>query len=321
MKILVTGATGFIGEFLLNKLSQRPGFSASGTTRVGNTTKKSHTPLIPVGSISEETNWSEALRDVHTVIHLAARAHVLGDQSNDPLSEFRRVNVEGALRLAHQAITAGVKRFIFISSIGVNGSHTSTQPFSESTPTTPHAHYARSKLEAEEKLRALVQGSTMELVIIRPPLVYAAHAPGNFGRLLKLVKSGLPLPFGATSNLRSMISLENLADFIILCIDHPAAANQLFLISDGVEISTPAMVKALAAGMGRRPYLLPIPDKLMRWVASLLGKEAIYTQLCSSLVINSSKASTLLGWSPQTTPEESLFKAGQDYQRLRTARS
>ena len=180
----------------------------------------------------------------------------------------------------------------------------------------PHADYALSKLEAEQGLRELVQGSDMQLVIIRPPLVYAGDAPGNFQRLLKLVASGVPLPFALVDNRRSMIALENLVSFIGLCVEHPAAANELFLISDGTDVSTPQIISNLAKGMGRNSYLWPLPDSLMRWGASLLGKQAMYSQLCGSLAIDSRKAQNLLGWRPVVSAADALQQAGREYLSL-----
>jgi len=321
MKILVTGVTGFIGQSLVDRLAVNQDYCIWGTARRAGVKAPKRVSVIPVGDVCSSTNWSRALQDVGVVVHLAARAHVLGDSSLDPLAEFRSINVEGALTLARQALDAGVKRFIFISSIGVNGSYTSDKPFNESSIPAPHADYAISKLEAEQGLRVLLKGSDMELVIIRPPLVYAGHAPGNFARLLKLVACRVPLPFSAVRNTRSMIALENLVEFITLCIEHPAAANELFLVSDGVDVSTTDIICYLAAGMSLKAHLLPVPNFLIRYGASLLGKQAVYTQLCGSLAIDSSKARDLLGWSPQVTPEQALFKAGQDYQQIVALRS
>lgn len=314
MNILVTGAAGFIGAALAESLATRFGYNVSGSIRHIPVSKAKAYSLISVGGVSKSTDWSFALRHIHVVIHLAARAHVLGDDV-DALAEFRSVNVEGALALARQALAAGVKRFIFISSIGVNGAQTFNEPFNESCAPAPHADYALSKLEAEQSLSALVKDTAMELVIIRPPLVYAGHAPGNFQRLLKIVASGAPLPFATVSNQRSMIALENLVDFIALCVEHPAAANQLFLTSDGNDVSTTEIVRYLAAGMNQKARLFSVPNALMSCGASLLGKQAIYSQLYGSLAIDSSKARALIGWKPKKTPAKALFEAGRDFKR------
>jgi nucleoside-diphosphate-sugar epimerase len=250
---------------------------------------------------------------VDVVVHLAARAHVLQEGVADPLAEFRRVNVDGALSLARQSIANGVKRFIFISSIGVNGGFTSGQAFTENSPEAPHADYAQSKQEAERALKTLAEGSGMELVVIRPPLVYAANAPGNFRRLLKLVASGLPMPFGSVNNRRTMVALPNLVDFINACIQHPAAANETFLVSDSQSISTGEMARLLSQGMGKTTMLLPVPDALMKWTAKLAGKSNLYVQLCCSLEVDNAKARRLLNWQPPLTAQAALVQVGSQY--------
>lgn len=304
MKILVTGAGGFVGSALADNLSKQERELVLCARRF-----ETSNGYVKSPELGGEADWSAALQCVSCVVHTAGLAHA----SSLDISEFRRVNVEGTLGLARQAASLGVKRFIYISSIGVNGSHTTITPFGERSISAPNVAYALSKLEAEQGLFELAKGSSMELVIIRPPLVYAGRAPGNFQRLLWLVSTGLPLPFGSVRNKRSLVALDNLVDFISLCIDHPAAANELFLISDGVDISTPNMINYIASGMGKKAHLLSIPESLMHYAAKLIGKEDIYTQLCGSLVIDSSKARKLLGWKPLVTPEQALVKAGEDY--------
>lgn len=311
MNILVTGATGFVGRALINRLEADQEHHIVGSVRRSSGGSVGSANLVSVGEISEKTDWSSALENIDVVVHLAGRAHVLSDGDN--LSIFNRVNVEGSLRLAEQALAFGVKRFIFISSIGVNGSQTHGEAFTECSAVAPHANYAESKRQAEELLRNKLENSTMELVVIRPPLVYAANAPGNFQRLLKLVASGAPLPFGITKNQRSMVSLNNLADFISLCIAHPSAANETFLISDGVTVSTKEIVTLLAEGMGMKAKLFPFPNSFARLTFTMLRKPAIYTQLYGSLVIDSSKARTLLGWVPVERASKALKEAGFVY--------
>lgn len=316
MNVLVTGAAGFLGRALIDGLGKAAIHQVKGSVRkLGNGAGDSNR-MVAVGDLSAATDWSEALEGIDVVVHLAARAHVLN--AGDDQSEFYRVNVEGAVNLAEQALKSGVKRFVFISSIGVNGAYTEGHGFDESSPDAPHAIYAESKRKAEELLWQVVNGSSMELVIIRPPLVYAAHAPGNFQRLLKLVASGIPLPFAMTNNKRSMVSLGNLTDFISLCIDHPAAANELFLISDGDVVSTKDIVKLLAEGMGRRARLFPLPAPVAQFCSSMLGKTSLYTQLFRSLVIDSSKARRLLGWVPQQSSSVALKEAGVRYKSGRS---
>jgi nucleoside-diphosphate-sugar epimerase len=313
-RVLITGATGFVGTSLVNKLSREAEFELIALMR--RESDGLPASVVRVRSLGAEPFAVKPhLSGVDIVVHLAARAHVLREKSVDPLAEFRAINVDGTIDLARQAIDAGVKRFVFVSSIGVNGGQTLEQPFSEASPPAPHADYAVSKFEAEEALRELVEGTKMELVVVRPPLVYSGNAPGNFGRLMKLVASGVPLPFASLDNRRSMIALDNLVEFIALCMVHPAAANELFLISDGEEVSTANIVRYLARGMNKTPRLLSVPELLVSVAASVVGKRAMYTQLYGSLVIDSSKARSLLGWVPSLTPETALIQAGRDYLR------
>lgn len=311
-KLLVTGANGFVGA-ALKKVLIKKYETVTLCARSSNVVAKDEFKLSP--PLSAISDWTDLLRGKDVVVHLAGRAHVMKDISSNPMKEFYEVNVEGTLNLARQAMDSGVKRFIFISSIGVNGSRTTAQPFTESSVPHPHADYAVSKFEAEKKLRELIKKDDMELVIIRPPLVYAAHAPGNFYRLLNLVSKKLPLPFSSVKNIRSMVALENLVSFIEICVEHPAAANQVFLVSDGEEVSTSQIILYLAEGMGYEAKLLPIPVKLMRLSANMVGKKGVFDQLCESLVIDSSKARNLLGWKPVITSSEALIKAGREFKK------
>jgi nucleoside-diphosphate-sugar epimerase len=311
MNILITGATGFVGRSLISRLHVDQRHQIIGSVRKLNENSIGLDKVVAVGEISEKTDWANALENIDVVIHLAGRAHVLNDQYN--LSSFNRINVDGTLRLAEQALEFGVKRFIFISSIGVNGSQTHGEAFTECSIVAPQAMYAESKKQAEDLLKLKLENSSMELVIIRPPLVYAANAPGNFQRLLKLVACGLPLPFGITDNKRSMVSLNNLTDFISVCVEHPAAANETFLISDGVNVSTKEIVNFLAEGMGKKVRLFPLPNCLARFAFTLLRKPTIYTQLYGSLAVDSSKARTLLDWEPVEHASKALKEAGLGY--------
>lgn len=315
MRLLVTGAKGFVGSAVLDQLVKDRSASVIGTVRSVSASDRHAERLLAVGDIGAQTDWSAALKNVDTVIHLAARAHVLNDNASDPMAEFRRVNVEGALALARQALLSGVKRFVFVSSIGVNGGVTEGQPFSEHSMPEPHADYAKSKFEAEEALKALVKSTEMALVIIRPPLVYAANAPGNFKRLLKLVASGIPLPFAMIDNQRSMIALENLVDFIVTCCRHPAAANETFLISDTEDVSIGEMMRLLGKGMNKKVLLLPAPAGLLRLGARLLGRQGLYTQLCCSLQVDASKGRRLLGWKAPLTAATALEQVGRNYKQ------
>lgn len=313
MKILVTGATGFIGKALLHRLATEPEYQVTGSTRQ-QSPEASVAPLIQAGTADAATDWSVALRDVDTVVHVAAHLATPGSS----LEELRLTNVDGTLTLARQALSAGTQRFIFISSVGVNGSVTHHASFNELSIPAPTDDYARSKLEAELALQKLLHGTAMDLVIIRPPLVYAGHAPRNFSKLMQWVRSGIPMPFAAIHNRRSMIALENLVDFVALCIKHPAAANELFLVSDDVDLSTAELVTHLAKGMGRRVRLVPVPEPLLRHGAKLLGRGPMYSTLCASLVVDSDKAHRLLGWTPPLATTEALLKSGSDYCKLNT---
>lgn len=315
MNILVTGAAGFIGMSLCKTLIAVSGFNVIGSGRRSMALQANNFSFVKVGEIPSSLEWKKILQGIDVVIHLAARAHVLNEVSQDPLTDFRKVNVEGTLTLAEQAIEAGVKRFIFLSSIGVNGNCTLEQPFSESSLPAPHAMYAVSKWEAEQELQSLCANKLMDLVVIRPPLVYAANAPGNFKRLLKLVSSGAPLPLAGIKNTRTMVALENLVDFIKICTEHPLAANELFLVSDEQSVSTPQIIKALASGMQSRAFLFALPDLLLQTGAKALRRLSVYQQLCGSLEINSSKSRVLLSWVPPLEVKDALEKAGRDFKK------
>lgn len=321
MKILISGASGFIGQSLVLKLSSNPDYEIVAAVRNSKYHPCIGVNFVEIAELSDIKGWNVALHGVDVVVHLAGRAHVLNDSSLDSLAEFRRVNVQGTMDLASSALANGVKRFIFVSSIGVNGSYTTNNSFNEMSEPAPHADYALSKLEAERCLSQLLQSSSMDLVIVRPPLVYAGNAPGNFQRLMKLVASGMPLPFASVTNKRSMVALENLVDFIALCAEHPAAANELFLISDGFDVSTAEILSCLAEGMEQSPRLFSCPDLLMRLGATLIGKQELYMQLCGSLRIDSNKASSLLGWQPSIRSEDALRRAGKDFLKQQKASS
>ncbi|WP_168461000.1 NAD-dependent epimerase/dehydratase family protein [Acinetobacter sp. A1] len=311
MKILITGATGFVGAALVQKINSL--YDIIVLVRAQNSLLPSTVQQLVANNI-----FTADLPDnIDVIIHLAGRAHILNEQTTDPLSEFRKVNVEGTLQLARQALDKKVKRFIFMSSIGVNGAVTPQQPFTEEALPQPHADYAVSKLEAEEELKKLFAGSDTELVIIRPPLVYAAHAPGNFARLLKLVASNLPLPFAGTNNKRSFVALENLVDFIQTCIEHPNAANQTFLVADQISISTCELVQYLKQGMGKPARFIYIPQPLMKLAAACIGKSKLYEQLFESLEVDTTKAQKLLGWTAPLSTQQAMLQAGQNYLKMK----
>lgn len=311
-KILITGGNGFVGKALIFDLLKKTNVQVVSLVRSYQIQPQAVEQLV-----AENIFEVEFPENTDVIVHLAGRAHILNEQTTDPLTEFRKVNVEGTLQLARQALGKKVKRFIFMSSIGVNGAVTLQQPFTEDTLAQPHADYALSKLEAEEKLKKLFAGSDTELVIIRPPLVYAAYAPGNFARLLKLVATNLPLPFARTQNKRSFVALENLVDFIQVCIEHPNAANQTFLVADQNSISTRELVQYLKQGMGKTPYFIYIPQPLMKLGAACVGKSKLYEQLFESLEVDASKAQKLLGWIAPLSTQQAMLKAGQDYLKMK----
>ena len=308
LRCLVTGANGFIGSALVEQL-QAGGQLVRGALRQP---RSAPGDWVQVASLGGDTDWRQALQGCDVVVHTAARAHVLREHLDDPLPELRRVNVDGTLALAEQALAMRVRRFVFVSSIGVNGA-SCTSAFSESDLPAPHSPYAQSKLEAEQGLLNLLQGQAMDLVIIRPVLVYAAHAPGNFARLLRLVGSGQPLPLASLDNRRSMIALSNLVSLLEVCIHHPAAAGELFLAADDDAISTADLVRLLAQGMGRKAYLWPMPVALLGLGARLIGKQALYTQLCDSLRVDTSKVRQVLGWQPPYAMRDALQESGRLY--------
>lgn len=304
MKILLTGASGFLGRALVQKLSdQNVMFVLSLALRSRSTTSALTTHIV--GEFFESTDWAPAVAEQQVVIHAAARAHILNEEAVNPLAEYRRVNVEGTLRLAQQAAAAGVKRFIFISSIGVNG-NINTRPFRADDQSNPAEPYAQSKWEAEQGLRQLAADMGMEVVIIRPPLVYGPSAPGNFGTLVRWIEKGIPLPLGAVHNRRSLVGIDNLVDLIVRCIDHPAAANQLFLASDGEDISTTDLLRGVGDAMGRPARLIPVPPRILQLSAAVLGKNAMAQRLLGSLQVDISKTRELLHWTPPYTLEQGL---------------
>jgi nucleoside-diphosphate-sugar epimerase len=310
-RALVTGASGFVGAHLVRRLAA-DGWTVRATARAPWTGVPAGIEQAIVGDLGPATEWMAALADVDVVFHLAGRAHVLSETSVDPAGEFRRVNAAGTARLSASAGRAGVRRLVFVSSVGVHGERTDGHAFTESSPIAPANDYASSKALAEDALRAESRGR-LEYVILRPPLVYGPEVPGNLRRLLRLVASGVPLPLERVRNRRSLVAVENLVDALAVCAGQPRAAGQAYLVADGEDLSTPQLVRVLAQGMGVPARLLPVPVALAQFAASVAGFGAAFRQLCSSLEVNASKLRNELGWTPPVPADAALRATGRHY--------
>ena len=303
MKILVTGATGFVGRYLINHLSKTDEVIAC-------VRKKSNLLPSSVQQIIINNFFDITIpQDVDVVVHLAAVAH----NKNNDMDEFKKINVDGTLELARKALQTNVKRFIFISSIGVNGNSTHGKAFTEQDTPNPTNDYTKSKYEAEKALAKLFENTHIDLVIIRPPLIYAHDAPGNFSKLLMLIKLGQFLPFGCTHNQRSFISIENLVSFITACIYHDTKINETFLIADDEVISTKQLIQCVSSGMGKSMILLPVPTKLLSILADVTGKVSIFEQLYGNLQIDNHKAKKFFNWHPPKHSLNALNEVGNLY--------
>nr|WP_181006269.1 SDR family oxidoreductase [Shewanella insulae] len=296
----MTGGTGFIGKAVLARL-QKEDAEVVAAVRTQNYSWPPEVQTLIIDDIVNLPNALENISNVDTVIHIAAKAHVAGVS----LNEFRRVNTDATLNLAKIAAANGVKRFIFLSSIGVNGI-SNTKPFNVDDKPAPVEDYAISKLEAEDGLKQIASESGLEVVIIRPPLVYGAHAPGNFGKLARLAQKNLPLPLGAIHNKRSLVALDNLVDLIVTCIDHPKAANQTFLVSDDMDVSTTELLRTMRIAVDKATKLVPVPMHWLKLIAKLIGKQAMLERLCGNLQVDISHTKNTLNWKPPISFAEGI---------------
>ena len=304
--VLVTGGNGFVGRALVENLLAT-GVPVTAAVRRAEAQVSPQARKVVVGGLDASTLWSAALEGVDAIIHTAARVHVMDEQAIDPLTVYRQVNVDGTLALARQAAHSGVRRFVFVSSIKVNGEQTRIgQPFEADQPVAPTDPYGLSKHEAEQGLLCLARDTAMEVVIIRPVLVYGPGVGANFASLMRWLKRGIPLPLGAVRNRRSLVSLDNLVDLIAVCLDHPNAANQVFLVSDGEDLSTTDLLRRLGQALGRRPLLLPVPPGLLALAAHLVGRASIAQRLLGSLQVDIDKNRRLLGWQPAVIVDHAL---------------
>lgn len=314
-KVLVTGATGFVGRHLCESLVSS-GYVVTGTTRfLENRSSPENYELRIAGDFGTEIDWGPILRDADYVVHLAARVHVMSEDAEDPLTEFRRVNSWGSKELAEGAAIAGVKRLIYVSTVKVLGEKTEGRPFRHTDSAAPCDPYAISKFEAEESLSRIAIEKGLEIVIFRPPLIYGPGVGGNFRRVLGLVARGIPLPLGLIRNVRSMLAVSNLCDVIRISLEHPDAASKTFLVADGADISTPQLFRIIGEFMDKPVRLLPVPENLLRLGGKMFRRSNEVTRLCDSLQIDIENTKNALNWSPQTSLEDGLRSVVRWYLR------
>ncbi|WP_259756315.1 UDP-glucose 4-epimerase family protein [Pseudomonas sp. GCEP-101] len=312
MKVLLTGATGFVGRGVLARLRQENDVQVRVAQRGRAAAWPEGVEVAQIDGLSVAQSWDEALQGVEVVIHCAARVHVMDEQAADPLAEFRAVNVEATRHLAQQAAAAGVTRFVFVSSIKVNGEETAAgRPFTADATPRPQDAYGQSKLEAEQALFAIAAQTGLEVVVVRPPLVYGPGVKANFASLMRALQRRLPLPFGAIDNRRSLVARDNLVDLLLCCARHPAAAGQVFLVSDGEDLSTAQLCRGLSQALGVRPRLLPVPPVLLRLLGRLTGRSQQVQRLLGSFQVDISATCRRLDWRPPVRVEQALRETAQ----------
>lgn len=314
-RCLITGANGFLGSKLSQSLKNTHLSARCAVRKLEGNVTSSKGDLIEIGLIDSSTNWKEALVDIDIVVHTAARVHVMAEDSSDALEKFREINTLGTINLAKQAIDSGVKRFIFISTIKVNGESTSLgAPYTSKFASAAEDSYSKSKSEAEEQLLILAKDTGLEVVIIRPTLIYGPGVKANFAFLMNLVSKGLPLPFGCiTDNRRSLVSVNNLVDLIITCTAHPKAVNQIFLVSDDYDVSTSEIIRQLARSLGKPQWQLPVPKWCYKLVGKIFGKQDVVNRLLGSLQVDITSTKEILGWKPPQSFENGFDETAQAF--------
>lgn len=316
--VAVTGANGFVGRRTVDLwLGKGTAVRALCRTKAGADSLPPQAERYVIGSIDRNTEWSTVLDGVDCVVHLAARVHVMNERATDAMSQYREVNVHGTVRLAREAARLGVRRFIFVSSVKANGEETIGEPFSEARTPQPGDPYGISKLEAEHALREVSEETDLEIVIIRPPLIYGPGVGANFRRLLSAVSRGLPLPFGAIENRRSLLYVGNMADVLVTCAHHPAAGGETFMVSDGPPVSSAELVRELSHALGKPPRLLHVPPPVLTFVGRVTGKHEAVRRLTGSLEVDDARVRTIVGWTPPYSMQEGLAETAAWWRGVR----